>query len=151
MRAPFSYRTDPTVPDFDDTAPLVVFDGFCVLCSAGVRFMLARDPAGLSRFIAIQTPLATALYRHYGLDAARFDTFMVLTNGVPYLQWAGMLAAARTMPAPWRWLGNAGRIVPGFLGNPVYDLVQRNRFRWFGKRDACLMPDERTKRRLIGA
>ena len=135
---PYSYRTDATVPRFDDTKPLIVFDGMCVLCSSGVQFMLKRDPHGTSRFATIQSPLANSLYLHYGLDPERFDTFMVLTDGRPCLRWAGVLAAARTMPAPWRWLGQAGRIVPSFAGNLVYDWVQRNRFRWFGRREVCL-------------
>ena len=149
LNQPFSYRADSAVPKFDDSAPLVVFDGLCVLCSTGVQFMLARDPAGQSRFIAIQSPLALTLYRHYGLDAERFDTFMVLTDGVPYLRWAGLLAAARTLPAPWRWLGQIGRVVPGIIGDWIYDLVQRNRIGWFGKRETCLLPDARTKQRLL--
>lgn len=146
---PFSYRADGLVPKFDDAVPLVVFDGLCVLCSTGVRFMLARDPAGSSHFIAIQSPLAVALYRHYHLDAERFDTFMVLMDGVPYLRWAGILAAARTLPAPWRWLGQIGRLVPGIIGDRIYDVVQRNRLSWFGKRQTCLLPDARTRARMI--
>jgi len=136
----YSYRADASVPRFDDSKPIVIFDGLCVLCSSGVQWMVAHDPRGSSRFAAIQSPLPRALYAHYGLDAARFDTFMVLMDGRAYVRWAGVLAAARTMPAPWRWLGEAGRIVPGFLGNPVYDWVQRNRLRWFGRRDVCLAP-----------
>ena len=138
----YSYRADPAVPRFDDATPIIIFDGMCVLCSSGVRWMLARDPHGTSRFATIQTALPRALYAHYGLDAGRFDTFMVLADGRPYLRWAGLLAAARTMPAPWRWLGEAGRIVPGVIGDPVYDWVQRNRFGWFGRRDRCVAPGE---------
>ena len=149
--APYSYRNDPAVPTFDDSAPLIVFDGLCVLCSAGVRFMLARDPAGASRFAVIQSRLPRALYVHYGLDADRFDTFMVLTDGRPYVRWAGLLAAARTMPTPWRWLAQLGRIVPAFVGDRIYDWVQRNRLRWFGKREVCLAPDTSSRARLLPA
>jgi len=146
---PYSYRSDASVPAFDDSKPLVIFDGLCVLCSAGVQFMLARDPDGCSRFAAIQAPLPRALYAHFGLDAARFDTFMVLADGVAHVRWAGVLAAARTMPAPWRWLGMAGRIVPPLLGDPVYDWVQRNRLKWFGTRQSCFVPDARTRSRVL--
>ncbi len=134
---PYSYRDDPAVPAFDDSRPIVIFDGLCVLCSSGVQWMMERDPAGTSRFAVIQDPLPRALYRHYGLDAETFDTFMVLAGGVPYTRWAGVLAAARTMPQPWRALGRAGRLIPGIIGDPVYDWVQRNRLRWFGRREAC--------------
>jgi predicted DCC family thiol-disulfide oxidoreductase YuxK len=136
----YSYRSDPAVPSFDDAAPLVIFDGLCVLCSSGVQWMLARDPSGSSRFAVIQDPLPQAFYRHYGLDPETFDTFMVLSDGVPYTKWAGVLAAARTMPQPWRGLGTAGRLIPSAIGDRVYDWVQRNRLRWFGSCDFCRRP-----------
>jgi predicted DCC family thiol-disulfide oxidoreductase YuxK len=145
----YSYRSDPAVPSFDDTAPVIIFDGLCVLCSSGVAWMLARDPEGTSRFAAIQEEVPRAIYRHFGLDADAFDTFMVLADGVAHIKWAGVLAAARTMPAPWRWLGQAGRIVPRILGDLLYDWVQRNRIRWFGRRETCLRPGEVESRRLL--
>ncbi|MFN0218137.1 MAG: thiol-disulfide oxidoreductase DCC family protein [Hyphomicrobium sp.] len=149
--AAYSYRADPLVPRFDDAAPLIIFDGLCVLCSTGVQWMLKRDPNGTSKFAAIQEPIPRALYRHYNLDPAAFDTFMVLADGVPHLRWAGALAAARTLPAPWRWLGLLGSVIPSALGDPIYDWVQRNRLRWFGVRDVCLAPDAATASRFLTA
>jgi predicted DCC family thiol-disulfide oxidoreductase YuxK len=149
--SPHSYRAAPAVPEFDDTAPIVIFDGHCVLCSAGVQWMLRRDPSGTTRFAAIQEPVARALYLHYALDPDRFDTFMVLANGLPHTKWAGALAAARTMPAPWRWLGGLGRLVPEVIGDRIYDWVQRNRIGWFGARQTCFLPDARTRVRLLSA
>lgn len=146
---PFSYRTDPSVPTFDDGAALIIFDGHCVLCSSGVQWILARDPHGSSRFAAIQTPLPRALYAHYGLDAERFDTFLVLADGHPHVRWAGLLAAARSMPAPWCWLGRIGRALPDVIGDPIYDWVQRNRLRWFGSRATCFAPGAKMAARLL--
>jgi predicted DCC family thiol-disulfide oxidoreductase YuxK len=146
---PYSYRSDPAVPKFDDSVPLLIFDGHCVLCSNGVRWMLDRDPGGVTRFAAIQTPVPRAIYRHYDLDADAFDTFMVLADGKPYTRWSATLAAARTMRAPWSWLGWIGRIVPDFIGNRLYDWVQRNRFSWFGTREACFAPDATQSHRFL--
>ena len=149
--AAYSYRDDPAVPAFDDALPIVIFDGFCVLCTSGVQWMIRRDPSGSSRFAVIQDPLPRALYRHYGLDAETFDTFMVLSDGVAHTRWAGLLAAARTMPQPWRGLAAAGRLVPDAVGDRLYDWVQRNRLKWFGTRDACRRPSEAEKARFISA
>lgn len=147
---PYSYRDDPAVPAFDDTRPLLIFDGMCVLCSSGVAWMLRRDPSGTSRFAVIQDPLPRALYRHYGLDPDLFDTFMVLQDGLPKTKWSGVLAAARGLPAPWRWLGAAGAIIPSTVGNLIYDWVQRNRIGWFGSRSACLRAPEANQKRFLG-
>ncbi|MDZ7628067.1 MAG: DCC1-like thiol-disulfide oxidoreductase family protein [Parvularculaceae bacterium] len=149
--AAYSYRTDPRVPPFDDATPLLIFDGKCVLCSRGVQWMLRRDPGGATRFAAIQEDISRALYAHYDLDAEEFDTFMVLKDGRPYLRWAGVLAAARTLPAPWKWLGQAGRLAPRFIGDALYDFVQRNRLAWFGARDACFAPTAKERRRFLAA
>jgi predicted DCC family thiol-disulfide oxidoreductase YuxK len=145
----YSYRSDPRVPPFDDSVPLVIFDGLCVLCSSGVQWMLAHDPDGNSRFAAIQEDVPRALYSHYGLDADAFDTFMVLADGIPHTRWRGVLAAARTMRQPWRGLAALGRLVPTSLGDRLYDWVQRNRISWFGRRDLCLRPQPDTQRRFL--
>ncbi len=149
--SPYSYRSDPSVPHFDDRAPLIIFDGLCVLCSSGVQWMLARDPDGTSQFAAIQQPLPRALYRHYELDVDRFDTFLVVANGIAYTRWAGVLAAGRTLPQPWRTLASMARIVPPPIGDWVYDIVQRNRLRWFGSRSVCIAPTPQQQSRFVAA
>jgi predicted DCC family thiol-disulfide oxidoreductase YuxK len=53
------------------------------------------------------------------------------------------------MPVPWSWLGTLGRIVPDVIGDRLYDLVQRNRFRWFGARDVCFKPDATQSHRFL--
>jgi predicted DCC family thiol-disulfide oxidoreductase YuxK len=148
---PHSYRGNPAVPAFDDTCPLIIFDGFCVLCSTGVQFMLKYDPHGTSRFAAIQDPVPRALYHHYGLNPDSFDTFMVLKDGVPHVKWRGVLAAGETMGSYWRVLAMLGRLLPGAIGDPLYDLVQRKRLVWFGTRQSCLLPNASQKGRFLTA
>ena len=145
----YTYCRDPAISPFDDSKPLVIFDGKCVLCSSGVQWMIARDPRGETRFAAIQESVPRALYVHYGLDPDAFDTFMVLVEGRPYLRWSGVLAAGRQLPGVWKWLAMAGRIVPDFIGDALYDFVQRNRIGWFGARESCLVPDEATRGRFL--
>jgi len=148
-RQPFSYRTDPTVPAFDDSEPLFIFDGVCVLCSEGVKWVMRCDPKGSSKFITVQSPLARALYAHYEIDPDEFDTFMLLKDGRPYYRYRGWLETAKIMPAPWKWLGYAGHILPEFIGDFFYDIIQRNRYDWFGKRETCLVPDAATVARFL--
>lgn len=149
MTPAYSYRDDRNVPKFDDAAPLIIFDGMCVLCSSGVHWMLARDPNGRSKFAAIQDPVPRALYRHYNLSADSFDTFMVLADGQPHTRWRGVLAAGRTLPQPWRLLASLCHVVPAAIGDGIYDWVQRNRIRWFGRRDTCLVADAKHRKRFL--
>lgn len=146
---PYSYRDDPDVPAFDDAQPIFIFDGFCVLCSSGVQWMIRRDPDGKTRFLAIQSPLARAIYAHYGLDPDHFDTFLLLKDGIAHAKWRGWIEAAKTMPAPWRLLGLTGSLAPRVIGDAVYDVIQTNRFNWFGTRRTCLAPDAAIKDRFL--
>ncbi|MEZ5922240.1 MAG: DCC1-like thiol-disulfide oxidoreductase family protein, partial [Parvularculaceae bacterium] len=68
---------------------------------------------------------------------------------VAYGKWRGWLETAKAMPAPWRWLGFLGAIIPPPLDDAIYDIIQRNRFGWFGKRAECLVPDEALAARFL--
>ena len=68
MPAPYSYRDDPAVPTFPDDQPIVVFDGYCALCSGWAQFILRHDERRIFRLLPAETPLGRALYLHYGLD-----------------------------------------------------------------------------------
>ena len=74
---------------------------------------------------------------------------MVLKDGEPHTRWSGVLAAARTLPQPWKTLGVIGRIIPNFVGDAAYDVVQRNRIRWFGSRQSCRRPNEAETARFL--
>ena len=145
----YSYRDDASVPAFEDSAPIIIFDGECVLCLSGVQFMLRRDPKGETKFAVFQDALPRALYHHYGLNPDTFDTFMVLVGGKPFVRWRGVCKAAGLLPAPWKWLGAVGRLVPDFIGDAIYDFVQRHRIGWFGARDACFAPHAEIQDRFL--
>jgi len=68
MRPPYSYRADPAVPSFRDDGPIIIFDGYCALCSGWAGFVLRHDRTARYRLLSAQSPLGHALYVHYGLD-----------------------------------------------------------------------------------
>ncbi len=134
-----SYRDDPAVPIFRDDRPIIVFDGFCVLCSGTARFVMRHDPDKRFRLLAAQTPLGQALYIHYGLDPQDYDTFVVLKDGRAFFRSAAALEIASTLGAPWSAAGMV-RIVPSGLRDVIYDLIARNRFALFRRRESCAGP-----------
>lgn len=136
-RVAYSYRADPCVPSFPDDLPLILFDGECVMCSAGAQFVLRRDRAGLHRLAVTQSPLGRALYAHYGLDADA--TNLLIADGRAYTRSAAVIGVARRLGWPWSLL-SVGRVVPRFARDSLYGLVARNRIRWFGRREVCLTP-----------
>ena len=140
----YSYRDDPQVPDFDDSRPLFVFDNVCVLCSGGARFIMQHDRKERIALTSAQGELGSALYRHYGLRMD--DSYLFLADGQAYEMSEGYFQLARRLGGVWR-LAGVSRIVPGPLRDAIYRLVACNRYRWFGKTEACalLTPDQRAR------
>ncbi|ANY20453.1 hypothetical protein A6F68_01945 [Tsuneonella dongtanensis] len=143
---PYSYRDDPAVPAFDDSCPLFVFDEVCVLCSGGASFIMRHDRAGRIAFTSAQGPIGSALYRHYGLKMDA--TYLFVANGNASTRSDGYLALARELGGIWRIAG-LSRLVPRLLRDRIYDLVARNRYRWFGKTDACALLTPEQHARLL--
>jgi predicted DCC family thiol-disulfide oxidoreductase YuxK len=73
-REPYSYRSDPAVPKFPDHRPIIIFDGYCALCTGWARFVLRHDRRGVYRLLQAQSPLGRALYVHYALDPEDYET-----------------------------------------------------------------------------
>src|SRR6185437_8463309 len=86
QRAPYEYRADPAVPRFADDRPVIVFDGQCVLSSAFAQFILRKDHRARFRLLAAQSELGDALYRHFGLDAVHYETYVLLQDGKAYFR-----------------------------------------------------------------
>lgn len=135
-RAAYSYRTDPQVPDFDDSGPLFVFDSGCVLCSGGASWIMRRLRAQHVKFASAQGSLGRALYQHYGLRMD--DSYLFIRNGRASIMSDGYFELASEMGGPWR-LAQVGRIIPRAVRDATYGMIARNRYRWFGKTEACVL------------
>lgn len=143
-----TYRQDPSVPAFPDDKPIIIFDGLCVLCSGFARFILKTDHRGRYRLLAAQSPLGTALYRHYGLRGEDYESNILLAEGGIWLRSEGSIRMFQGLGFPWSLAGLA-RLVPATARDALYDLVARNRLRWFGKREMCFVPDPAHADRLL--
>jgi predicted DCC family thiol-disulfide oxidoreductase YuxK len=148
-RAPYDYRNDPELPPFADDRPIIVFDGRCVLCSRFARFVLRTDRADRFRLLAAQSPLGTALYKHFGLDPVGYETYILLEHGKAYFKSEASMRIFAGLGAPWAALAVAGRLVPRSLGDGLYSFVARHRLQWFGARETCYVPDPSQADRFI--
>jgi len=130
-------------PDDD----VILFDGVCVFCSRWVRFIVARDVAKRFRFTPIQSEYGTRLALALGIDADDPDTNAVVHGGVAHFKSDGALTVLSLLPG-WRWV-RVLFVVPQPLRDAVYNLVAKNRYRIFGKYDACIVPDAGLRARVI--
>jgi predicted DCC family thiol-disulfide oxidoreductase YuxK len=148
ISTPYSYRSDPAVPKFNDRNPIIIFDGKCVLCSAFAQFILRTDGSGHFRLLAAQSPLGTALYQHFRLDAVQYETYILLEAGCAYFRSEAAIRIFEELGLPWR-CAVIGRIIPPTLRDKLYDFVAQHRLRWFGARDTCYVPPPSQADRFI--
>jgi predicted DCC family thiol-disulfide oxidoreductase YuxK len=128
----------------DPHGVIVFFDGGCGLCHGLVRFILARDRAGVFRFAALDSPAAQA---RLGSGAAAGDSVVVAAGGRLYTHGDAVLEIVRRLPAPWSW-ARVGRWLPRAARDGCYRLVAGQRHRW--RRDpACLRPRAEWRGRFL--
>jgi predicted DCC family thiol-disulfide oxidoreductase YuxK len=130
-------------PDDD----VILFDGVCVFCSRWIRFVAIRDVDRRFRFTPIQSAYGTRLAQAFGIDPDDPDTNAVIHGGRVHLQSDAALTVLSNLPG-WSW-ARALLKVPKPLRDGVYRLVARNRYRIFGKYDACFVPDAAMRARVI--
>lgn len=118
---------------------IILFDGVCVLCSRWYRFVTARDQAQRFRFVAIQSPEGRVLAERFGIDADNPETFALVAGDKAYVRSDAALRILRELPR-WRWTVVL-RAIPTPARDAVYGVIARNRYRWFGRLDACTLPN----------
>jgi predicted DCC family thiol-disulfide oxidoreductase YuxK len=123
---------------------IVLIDGFCVLCSRSYRFVKMRDRDRRFRFLSIQQPEGRAIASRYGIDPEQPATFILVEGGVAFVRSEAALRILGELPR-WRWT-RVLRIIPSALRDRLYDLVARNRYRWFGRLHVCILPNSEADR-----
>ncbi len=122
---------------------LVLFDGVCNLCNGVVRCIIRQDRRGRFHFAPLQGATAARL----GLDST-MESLVYLRNGERFTESAAALAIARDLGWPWRAL-HVARVLPRFLRDAAYRFIARHRYRWFGRKETCMVPDAATAARFL--
>jgi predicted DCC family thiol-disulfide oxidoreductase YuxK len=143
---PHSYRADPAVPPFDDSRALFVFDGVCVLCSGGVRWLMRFDRPAKVNFTSMQGPLGEALYRHYGINPD--ESYLLIANGRAFTASRGYLELCALVGGIWHVLRICALIPEGWR-DVLYGVIARNRYRWFGRIEYCALLTPQQQARLL--
>jgi predicted DCC family thiol-disulfide oxidoreductase YuxK len=129
-------------------SPLILFDGVCNLCSSSVQFIIRRDPRKRFRFASLQSPTGQQLLKKFSLSQTEMHS-IILVRDYHYAQRSdAALEIARQLSGLWPLL-YVFKIVPRIIRDAVYNLISRNRYRFFGKKDACWLPTPDLKSRFI--
>lgn len=130
------------------THPVILFDGVCNLCNASVQFVIRHDPRHHFRFASLQSEYGKKILAEHQLPPDDYGSFLLLEDGRLYKQSTAALRVARKLNAAWPLLYGFV-IVPPFIRNAVYNFVARNRYKWFGKKEACWVPTPALKQLFI--
>lgn len=117
----------------------ILFDGVCNLCHRFVRFVILRDPHAHFRFAPLTSPAARSLLRESGVAEPLPDSMVLIENGRVYFRSDAQLRIVRRLRFPWP-LFYAFVVVPRFIRDRVYDTIAAGRYRWFGRRETCMVP-----------
>jgi predicted DCC family thiol-disulfide oxidoreductase YuxK len=128
---------------------LILFDGVCNLCNASVLYVIKRDKKDLLMFAPLQSNIGKQIIKQYNLDTSKTDSILLYskTNGLS-VKSSAALQIAKHLGFPNN-LMSIFFIVPPFIRNWVYDFIAKNRYKWYGKKDACMIPTPELKAKFL--
>jgi len=141
-------RPDVMDGEIPDDEAVILFDGVCNLCSGFVQFVYPRDAAGKYRFASLQSDVGQALLAEHDLASDELDSVVLIEDGESHVKSSAIIRIAAGLGGRYRLL-SPFRYVPKPVRDRIYDFVADNRYRWFGKKDRCMMPSGDVESRFL--
>jgi predicted DCC family thiol-disulfide oxidoreductase YuxK len=127
---------------------IILFDGVCNFCNSSINLIIRKDKKNIFRFAPLQSETGARLTGHYGVDTSTTDSIVYIEDEKAYTKSTAALRIARHMKGLYPML-YAFIIIPRFVRDPVYDIIARNRYKWFGKKDSCMVPTPEVRQKFI--
>jgi len=127
--------------------PVILFDGVCNLCTGSVQFILKRDKEKRFLFASLQSSYGQDLLRQFDLPTNTFNSFILYQDGKVLTRSTAALEMFQQLKG-WKWV-KIFRIVPKFIRDAVYNLIAKNRYKWFGQKNECWLPTPDLKGRFL--
>jgi predicted DCC family thiol-disulfide oxidoreductase YuxK len=128
--------------------PILLFDGVCNLCSSSVQFVLKRNRKENIRFASLQSAFGQGVLLRSQLPKDYLSSLVLLENGSIFVKSDAALHLAKHLNGFWK-VASVFRIVPRFIRDGVYDLIAEHRYRWFGRKEVCWIPEKRWQERFL--
>ena len=127
---------------------VILFDGVCNLCNSAIKFVLKRDTKSVFKFASLQSDVARKLLSDLEVSDTALDTIVFIDQGNVYTRSTAALRVSKHLSGLWP-LMTGFMIVPLFIRDWVYNLISKNRYRWFGKRDTCSIPSPDVENKFL--
>lgn len=136
--------------ELDKGKKLILFDGVCNLCNGAINFVIKRDQEDVFRYASLQSELGKRLLSERHINPEETDSIILIEPEVAYyVKSDAALEIARHLGWPWKALGIFNHILPVSIRDMVYDLVAKNRYRLFGRKDQCMIPTPALKAKFL--
>ena len=119
---------------------IILFDGVCNLCENSVQYVIKHDKKDLFRFVALQSDLGQKILKHIGINSAHIDSIVLYQPGVAYFYKSTAAIEIAKGLSGFFSMASIFRILPSGLRDTIYDYVATNRYKWYGKKESCLLP-----------
>jgi len=130
------------------TKKIILFDGVCNFCNGAITFIIQRDKKDIFRYAPLQSEIGKELASKHHIDLDKVDSIILVTEDKAYAKSTAALRIAKQLSAGWPLLA-VFLILPRFLRDGVYDFIARNRYKWFGKKEACMIPTPELKSKFL--
>ncbi len=127
---------------------IILFDGVCNLCAGVVQFVIKRNTKENLLFASLQSDFGQKMLLKFNLPTTQFQSFIFLDKGILLQKSDAALTICTHLDSAWPMMRFL-KIIPIQIRNYVYDVVAKNRFNWFGKKQECWLPDENLKKRFL--
>jgi predicted DCC family thiol-disulfide oxidoreductase YuxK len=128
---------------------IIFFDGVCNFCNGSVNFIIKRDKKNKFLFAPLQSEMGKAFLTTYKLNVIEFDSVIIFRKGKIFKKSTAALQVTSQLVFPWPIL-SVFKIIPAFIRDFFYDSIARNRYRFFGRKDACMIPTAEIKAKFLG-
>ena len=131
-----------------DGSPVILFDGVCNLCNGSVIFIIKRDAQSKLKFASLQSEYGIQQMQRFNLSTSVLNSVLLIKEGRLFQKSNAALEIASMLDGIWPWL-YVFKIIPRFMRDVIYDAIAKNRYRWFGKKEECMIPTPDMKARFI--
>jgi len=128
--------------------PVILFDGVCNFCNVMVNFIIRQDKKNIFQFATLQSLSGKKLLEEYKINWKRNDSFIIIEKGRAFQKSNAALKLYNKLPWYWKWT-QIFWIVPKFIRDGIYNFIAKNRYRWFGKKEECMIPEPGMKQKFL--
>ncbi|MBL4604416.1 MAG: DUF393 domain-containing protein [Flavobacteriaceae bacterium] len=137
------------LPNIPTNKQLIIFNGLCNLCNTSVQYVIKKDKKKQFLFTSLQGEVGKSILEHFDIDRTKMDSIVLYSpKGTIYYKSTAALKVAYRLGFPLSIL-SVFLIVPVFIRNVVYDYIASNRYKWYGKKDACYIPTSDLTKRFL--